>query len=68
MLQTTFYKNDNFQGKYAQEWTDVCIELMTSTIFVETYKQSMFQLDDVTQHVEVTCTTPNGNTNYVPGP
>ena len=52
MLQTTFYKNDNFQGKYVQEWMDACIELMTSNIFVKTYKQSMFQSDNVTQHVE----------------
>ena len=52
MLQTTFYKNDNFQGKYAQERMDACIELMTLNIFVEMYKQSTFQSDDVSQHVE----------------
>ena len=52
MLQTTFCKNDNLQGKYAQERTDMCIELMTSNIFVKMYKQSTFQSDDVSQHVE----------------
>ena len=52
MLQTTFYKNDNFQGKYVQERTDVCIKLMTSNILAKSYKQSTFQLDNVTQHVE----------------
>ena len=46
MLQTTFYKNNNFQKRFVQEWADAGIDLATSSNFIDTC-----QLDGVTQHV-----------------
>ena len=43
MLQTTFYKNNNFQGKSAQEQMDVGIDLATLSDYIGTC-----QLKDVT--------------------